>query len=120
MLMIACVLCTWGSITAGGAIIKVADLSVKLVENDVAGFTVTSTGNGVVQEAGEADTYTVQLNTEPLNPVTIEVTAPEPLVANPATLTFSASSWNKPQTVTISAPDDQKLTGSRQKTITHT
>ncbi len=54
--------------------------------------------------AGEVETYTVKLTSEPSGPVTVAVTASPSdrvPVLRPATLTFPASDWDTAQTVTV-------------------
>lgn len=106
------------SITAGGASIEVTELSVKLVEDDVAGFTVVA-GAGVVQEVNQNSSVSINLNTKPMGVVTITAAPDLPLVATPSSVNFNESNWDTPQVMVVSAPDDQELTGARNLTITY-
>ncbi len=77
-------------------------------DNDPPGVMVSETALSV-PEGGSAS-YTVMLETQPTDDVTITVTrsvsGDEDLTASPATLTFTNSNWNTEQTVTVSAAED--------------
>ena len=86
-------------------------------DNDTAGVTV-SPRRLEVPEGGSAG-YTVVLDTQPLFDVEITVTrgpggGDADLTATPDSLTFTNSNWDTPQTVTVSAAEDDndKLDGS--------
>ena len=107
--------------------ILIRDVTAIVVDNDGAGITIDeSSGSTSVSEASggsRTDTYTVALNSRPTASVTIGVEsgATGAATINPATLTFSPSSWNTAQTVTITAVDDLVDQGdSRRVTISHT
>jgi hypothetical protein len=59
-----------------------------------------------VSEDGLVESYSVQLNTRPKNPVTITITPDGQTTANKSTLTFNAGSWNVAQTVIVGAVND--------------
>src|SRR2546429_620827 len=83
-------------------------------DNDVAGITVAPTAGLVTSEAGGSATFTVVLNSQPTADVDIPVAssnAGECAVA-PASLTFTATDWNAPQTVTVTGVDDQIQDGA--------
>ncbi|MCY3805105.1 MAG: hypothetical protein OXG91_01260, partial [bacterium] len=65
-----------------------------------------------VAEGGDAS-YTVRLATEPTQTVTVEVALPADsdltLDPVPATLTFTTTDWNEPQTVTVTAGEDDDV-----------
>ena len=77
-----------------------------------------------VGEAGDTDTYTVRLNTEPADTVTVGVASSNTQAAtvSPAALTFTTADWDDPQTVTVTGVDDDvdNAGDSRSVTITHT
>ena len=60
-----------------------------------------------LNEGGTA-TYTVVLILQPTGPVTVTpaVSGSADVTVSPASLTFTASNWNRPQTVTVSAAHD--------------
>ncbi len=94
----------YNALTAG----DVADVSVKNLDDDVAGVTVTPTSGLVTTENGGSDTFTVVLNTIPASDVTIEIVSTNPGegVVNPSTVTFNSSNWNVPRTITVTGVDD--------------
>ncbi|SKA77036.1 CHRD domain-containing protein [Prosthecobacter debontii] len=53
-----------------------------------------------------SDTYTVKLSSAPTANVTVTANANAQLALSPASLTFSTSNWNTPQTVTVTAVND--------------
>lgn len=92
--------------------------------NDVARV-ILSTASLSLLEQGPSQTYTVQLNTKPLDNVTIEIATPEAtadLTISPSTLTFAPDGFNVPQTVTVTAINDniKNIPDPRHLNITHT
>ncbi len=94
-------------------------VSVTVTDDDDAGVTIAETGDDTTAgENGGTDTYTVVLDSQPLSNVVITVTSgdggivkvdgPDNATAftNTETLTFTDSSWNSPQTVTVQGQDD--------------
>ena len=65
-------------------------------------FTETD-GSTMVTEGGATDSYTLALATEPNSGVTITLTPDSQITLAPMTLTFTASDWETPQTVTVTA-----------------
>ena len=59
-------------------------------------------------EDGDPETYTVVLDSQPTDTVTIEIQFNEDGQLNiiPTTLTFTSNDWNTPKTVTVWAEDD--------------
>ncbi|NJR59480.1 MAG: type I secretion C-terminal target domain-containing protein [Cyanobacteria bacterium CRU_2_1] len=101
--------------------IAVPDVTVTNADNDIAGVIITPSGGGTNSaEGGASDTYTVQLASQPTAPVTITINNDGQTGTNVTTLTFDASNWNIPQTVTVSAVDDATAEGTHPGTITHT
>ena len=73
-------------------------------------------------DEGSTETYTVVLNTQPTDDVTVTVNDPTDntdVTAEPASLTFSTSNWNTAQTVTVSAAEDADALEDTA-TVTHT
>ncbi|MBX7148671.1 FG-GAP-like repeat-containing protein [bacterium] len=101
--------------------LSVADLTVSNTDNDTAGVTLTqSGGSSSVTEGGVTDTYTIALNTEPTSDVTINLSGGSQLTPSPSSLIFTSANYSTPQTVTITAIDDDVMEGSHSGTITHT
>ncbi|WP_420445670.1 hypothetical protein [Candidatus Poriferisodalis sp.] len=76
---------------------------------------VTQPGGGLalsrtdlIIKEGSTGTYTVVLTSQPTNDVTVSVDDHPPgrATVSPSSLTFTAESWNTPQTVTISSAED--------------
>ncbi|MDD2815965.1 MAG: SMP-30/gluconolactonase/LRE family protein [Thiotrichaceae bacterium] len=72
-----------------------------------------------VTEAGATGSYTVKLSTQPASDVTINLTPNAQVTISPATLTFTTTNWNTPQTVTVTAVDNSTYQGSRTVQIAH-
>ena len=108
--------------------------SVTITDNDMAGMTITESGTTEVTEASSNDSYTVVLTSEPTSPVMITLSfnsgntspttsgVPAGILVNnqgsPVMLTFTASDWNQPQILTVSAPEDAVIDG-QVETILH-
>ncbi|MCT7967674.1 putative Ig domain-containing protein [Laspinema sp. D1] len=73
-----------------------------------------------VTEGGTRDTYTVVLTNPPQAEVTITVNPDNQTTTGVNSLTFTPQNWNVPQTVEISAIDDNLVEGLHTGTITHT
>ena len=81
-------------------------VTVTVVENDVAGVTITPTSIALLE--GTLATYTVVLDSKPTEDVTVAITGDVATEAdvNKNSLTFTPTNWNDPQTVEINAPHD--------------
>jgi hypothetical protein len=88
-----------------------APIAVKVLDNDLPEVQVAaSDGTTEVSEEGEtSDTYTVKLGSPPTDSVTVAITdSSDPdQVTVTASLEFTSSTWNTPQTVTVTAIDDE-------------
>ena len=93
---------------------------VSITDDDPAGVTVSPTTLAITE--GDSDTYTVTLQTRPTGTVTVNVIQPSntDVTANPVTLTFTTTTWNTAQTVTVSAAHDPDSLGEATTSITHT
>ncbi|MEB3337699.1 MAG: choice-of-anchor I family protein [Leptolyngbyaceae bacterium] len=86
-----------------------------------AGVTISQSGGTTdVIEGGLKDTYTIALNTQPTNDVTITIGNTAQTTTNPTTLTFTTANWNVAQTVTVTAVNDATQEGAHTGNITHT
>ena len=97
-----------------------ADATVTESDNDTQGFTLSETALTV--EEGGSDTYTVRLATQPSATVTVSVSrsaGDTSITVLPASLTFSTTTWTTPQTITVSAAEDDDLADGTA-TIGHT
>lgn len=95
-------------------------VSVTNVDNDAAGFSVVESTDTVVEEAGATDSFQVVLDVAPASDVVITVMSADEseVTVDLPSLLFTVSNWNIPQTVVVSAVDDELLDGDRQTTIT--
>lgn len=89
----------------GYAGIAVASVNVAVADDDTAGVTVSETSLSL--EEGESATYTVVLDTQPISDVVIyPLSNVAGVTAAPTELTFTSGNWRMPQTVTVSAGQD--------------
>ena len=92
------------------------DVSYINVDDDQPGITVLAGSAMLVHESGISSSFTVVLNSEPSGDVSIGVSSTditEGTVETPAsgTLTFTATNWDVPQTVTVKGQDDAVADG---------
>ena len=94
------------------------------VERSLASITVTESGGSTnVTESGTTDSYTLVLYSQPTADVVITVTSQNTstgTTASPSPLTFTTANWDTPQTVTVTAVNDDQAEGAHTTTITHT
>ena len=122
------------TVTGGNGLVQApGNQTLTITDDDTRGITVSKAtltvdevdNTGTMEAVEHQDTYTVVLDSEPSGgTVTIGVASGDTTIAGvaPATLTFAASNWDEPQTVTVTAvpdgidnPDDR-----RTAAITHT
>ena len=79
---------------------------VTIVDDDTPGMTITPRTLDV--DEGATATYTVKLNGPPTGEVTVAITSDDTGAAtvSPASLTFTPTDWNTPQTVTVTGVED--------------
>ncbi len=105
--------------------IGVADVIVDVSDNDSAGIVLIESGGSTeVTEGGAGDAYTVVLESQPVDDVTITVTpdagADVGAGAGAAiVLTFTDADWDIPQVVSVTGADDDVQTGDRSSTVAH-
>ena len=95
------------------------DLSVTVMDNDTPELVLSKSKLAVTE--GASASYTVKLATQPTGPVTVTVggTAGTDLSVTENTLTFSRTSWNTAQPVTVTAGQDDDAVEDTA-TLTHT
>jgi hypothetical protein len=88
------------------------DVNATNVDDDTAGFTLSTTTLSTT-EAGGTDTFTVVLDAQPSADVVFTITSNDTGEGVPdvATLTFTSTDWDTPQTVTIMGADDTLIDG---------
>ncbi len=115
------------------ASVTAASVAVTVTDDDMPGVTVTPLQlkiNEVDDSATTSDetkaTYTVVLDLQPIEnrDVTVQIKSDDFDIAavTPRSLTFSSTNWNKPQTVTVTAVDDDidnPPNDQRSVTISH-
>lgn len=91
--------------------------TVTINDNDVANLVIAETGgNTAITEGGNSDSLSVALSSQPTGAVTVTVTPPDRVSANPVTLAFNAANWNVPQSVTLQIADDEVEQENRTRT----
>ncbi|MCB1627479.1 MAG: DUF11 domain-containing protein, partial [Xanthomonadales bacterium] len=82
--------------------------AVTNTDDDTSGITVTPTAGLTTSEAGGTDSFSVVLDSEPTDDVSIGINSSDATEGTPdvATLTFTAGNWDTPQTVTVTGVDD--------------
>jgi hypothetical protein len=93
-------------------------VTLTITDDDVAGVTIDPV-ELTISEAGQTDSYTVVLNTQPTANVTVTLTPDAQVRVAPTSLTFTPDTWNVPQPVTVSAVDDDVVEGAHSSTIGH-
>ena len=99
--------------------VTTAEVEVTIIEDDTTGVTISITALEISE--GDTGRYTLVLDTEPTADVTVEIQAPEDtdITVAPLTLTFTADTWNTPQTVTVTAAQDDDAVADDPLTLTH-
>ena len=94
-------------------------VSVILKENDTRGVAVSPTSLTVA--AGGSGTYSVSLNTEPTDAVTVVVNSPsDDVTVSGSPLIFTPQNWSRDQTVTVMVAADAGGEEAMSVTLTHT
>ena len=99
--------------------LAVADVEVMIVEDDTPEVSVSEMALTITE--GDAQTYTVVLGTEPAADVTVVVAVPEDadIAVDETTLSFTADNWDTPQTVTVTAAQDDDAVDDEPVVLTH-
>lgn len=89
-------------------------LPIKVFDDDVQAIVPSTSNLGTMVEEGGSRTFTVRLSQAPSGTVVIaaESSVPSALAVSPASLTFTAATWNAPQLVTVTAPHDVDVVGA--------
>ena len=89
------------------------------IEITGADIRIISPGNLQTAEAGGHDSFQIVLGLEPTHNVTIGLSSSDTTegTVSPATVTFTPSNWNTPQTVTVRGQDDLLADGDLGYTI---
>ena len=86
--------------------LTVTGTSITLTDNDTRGVTLSKSSLAI--DEGSSDIYTVLLDTEPTGTVTVtpSVTGSTDVTLNKGSLSFTPVNWDRAQTVTVSAAED--------------
>jgi biopolymer transport protein ExbD len=98
--------------------IAIDNVTAKVTDNDTIGVVVTPT-EVQVAEGGALQSYQVVLASQPTDTVTVSVTTDGQTTVNPTLLSFTELKWNVPQTVTVTAVNDDVTEGLHGSTISH-
>ena len=114
------VVLSFGTLPDGVTAGTLSGATVTIVDDDAAGVTVSATALTVTEQDTTGDSYTVVLDTEPTHEVTVTVGghAGTDVSLSASTLTFTPSNWDRAQTVTVTARNDDD-TANDAVTLTH-
>lgn len=96
--------------------LTISSLSITNLDNDSPGFTITPTTGLVTSETGTSTTFTIALTSQPTASVTIpSITSSNTAegTVSPASVTFTTTNWNTPQTITATGVDDLLSDGNQ-------
>ena len=106
-------------IGGGYSITGMATVAVAVTDDDTAGVTINP--NALTVGEGSSESYTLVLDTQPSEDVTVEIDgASGDVSANPTSLTFTPDNWDTEQTVTVNAAEDDDAAADEMVTLTHT
>ena len=92
--------------------LPVNSASFTITDDDTRGITISpaslATGSGIGMKEGGTATYSLVLDTEPTDTVTVTVASEQdnPIRLTPETLTFTPSDWSTAQTISVESLDD--------------
>ncbi len=99
--------------------LNASDVDALNTDNDVAGISLTQSGGATnITEGGATDSYTLVLDTEPINDVTITITPDAQSTVSTSSIVFTSTNWNVAQTITVSAFNDDSVEDPHDSTIT--
>ncbi len=89
-------------------------------DNDTASIVVTAPSSPTTTESGGAATFTVKLNAQPTQSVTIGLASSNTAegIVSPSQLVFTSSNWSMPQTVTVTGVYDGLVDGNKSYAVT--
>ena len=106
-------------------LLPVNSASFTITDDDTRGITVSpaslATGSGIGMKEGGTSTYSLVLDTEPTDTVTVTVSSEQDnlIRLTPETLTFTPSNWSTIQTISVVSLDDGADTSFRHAYIAH-
>ena len=95
------------------------DVTISNTDNDTAGVTITPLTGLQTDEMGGQATFTIVLNSQPTDDVTIPISSSDTGegTTDVTSVTFTTSNWAAPQTVTITGQNDSQADGNQVYTI---
>ena len=110
-----------GQAAANSETMTVTGASLTITDDDTAGFVVSPSRLRTTESGGTA-AFTVKLATRPTGDVVLGVASSDTAEGTVSTslLTFTATTWNTAQTVTLTGVDDPTADGNRNYTVTLT
>ena len=114
-------------VVAGGSenSLPVRSASFTLIDDDTRGITVSpaklAAGTGISMKEGGTSTYSLVLDSEPTDTVTVTVAGRQGdlISLTPETLTFTPSDWSTAQTISVVSLDDGTDTSFTNAVISH-
>ena len=102
--------------------VDVSDAGVEVVVAEDDSQRVSVSAGKLTIEEGATASYTVGMDAEPTGTVTVTVEVPEgaELLVSPTVLTFTPDNWSQPQTVTVTALEDDDAVADDPVVLTHT
>ena len=99
---------------------NMSNVSTTNSDDDTKGITVGVSGTATTTEAGGTASFTVVLDTEPTDDVSIGITSSDNTegAVSTATLTFTNQNWSTAQPVTVTGADDNAVDGDITYTAT--
>ena len=102
-------------------------VTVSITENDAVGVTIAPTALTVTEGDASGVSYTVKLNSQPAGDVTVSIsghsgtdlTLSGTSLSEDGELTFSTSTWDTAQTVTVKAAEDEDGVTDADVTLAH-
>ncbi len=88
-------------------------MTVAVTDNDTSAIIATPVSGLATTQVGGTASFTVQLATQPAGLVSVPLTSSDLTqgTVSPASLTFDATTWNTPQTVTITGANNGRFNG---------
>ena len=92
----------------------ITTVSVEVTDDDNAGLTVAPTALTISE--GRTDTFTVKLNTDPVDGIRLTATSDNPSIAEvtPSGRVFNTENWQTPQEFTVAGMRDSSYPGDRR------
>ena len=99
----------------------IVDVQVTVTDDDAAGVSIDPTELSVIEGDATGASYAVVLDSQPTADVTVTVSGHDgtDVSVAPSTLTFTSENWETPQTVTVSAAQDEDAATDEAVTLSH-